>query len=71
MFIKNPDDDKFNRVVIVKDQIYPPATISIDGRNLNIKNVEKEVGFYKSGIVIQSQLEKIKNKRKFLNLNSN
>lgn len=63
VFMKNPEEDKYNRAVLVKNAIYPPAVICIDGKEMEVAHVESSVGFYKSGILILGELEKIYKKR--------
>lgn len=67
-FIQNPEEDKYNRSIIADDTIYPPSNITIDGKSYQLQNPEKTVGFYKSGIILQGELEKILNKRKITQL---
>lgn len=69
-FIQSPEEDKYNRSIIADDTIYPPANIIIDGKSYQLKTPEKTVGFYKSGIILQGELEKILNKRKITQLSS-
>ncbi len=64
LFLDNEEDDKYNRGILIRESIYPPAKIIIDGRELELKTSEHEVGFYKSGIIISGKIEKIFNKRK-------
>jgi uncharacterized protein (DUF342 family) len=68
MFLKNPEEDKYNRTVLVRGAVFPPVEVVIDGQGLDIREPERRVGFYKSGIVIRGELEKIHNRRKVVAL---
>lgn len=66
IFLKNQEESKYNRAVLVKKILYPPAKIIIDGQEMEIHNTEERVGFYKSGIIIRGEIEKIYTKRKIV-----
>lgn len=70
MFMTHPEEDRYNRAILVHKALYPPVKVMIDGRELSITRPENSAGFYKSGIVIRAEIEKIYNKRKVFTVGS-
>jgi len=65
LLITDPEEIKYNRTIIIKNDLFPPVKISIDGKEEKILEQLKEVAFYNSGIIIKGEIKKVYNKRNF------
>ncbi|HOJ49738.1 MAG TPA: hypothetical protein PKW55_02900 [Spirochaetota bacterium] len=68
LLISDPEEIKYNRVIIVNNLLYPPAKITIDGKETEINEELKQVAFYNSGIIIKGEVNKVYNKRKTIRI---
>lgn len=66
MFLRNPEEDRYNRAILVRKNLYPPVEVEIDEKSMEIETLEEKLGFYRSGIIIKGELDKIYKKRKII-----